>query len=53
MSLTMLLLIIVVVVLLSGGWGYRSGNWSAPGGLAGLILLILLVLWLTGNVRLR
>jgi hypothetical protein len=46
-----LLLVIVLVILLLGalpvypysrGWGY------APGGVLGVILIILLILWLTG-----
>jgi hypothetical protein len=43
-----------VVVLLGGGgfYGSRAG-WGGPhyGGLLGLVLLILLILWLTGNLR--
>jgi hypothetical protein len=50
----MLLMIVVVLLVLSlagGGWGYsRYGyaGWSP----AGLVVLIILVLWLTGNLRL-
>ena len=48
------ILIIVLVLLLLGGGGFygsRSG-WGGPhyGGLPGLVLVILLVLWLTGNI---
>jgi len=52
-----LILIIVVIVLLFGGGGYyygRGANWGAPhygGGLLGLVLIIVLVLWLTGNLH--
>jgi hypothetical protein len=51
-----ILLIILLVLLLGGGGGYyygRDAGWGAPhygGGLLGLILLILPVLWLTGNL---
>ena len=50
-----LLLIIVLLVLLLGGGGAWYGprnNWRGPqyGGLLGLILIVLLVLYLTGNV---
>ncbi|MEN3339887.1 MAG: hypothetical protein V7647_3563 [Acidobacteriota bacterium] len=54
-STTLIIVIIVLVVLLGGGGGYygsRSG-WRGPhfgGGALGLILLILLILWLTGNL---
>jgi hypothetical protein len=46
-----LIIIILVVFLLLGGWGFRSGSYTAPGGLLGVLLLILLVLWLTGNLH--
>ena len=49
-----LILIIVLLVLLLGGGGFygsRAG-WRGPhyGGLFGLVLLILVILWLTGNL---
>lgn len=50
-----LLLIIILLVLLFGGggafYGSRAG-WRGPqyGGLFGLILIVLLVLFLTGNL---
>jgi hypothetical protein len=49
----MLLIILVVVLLLTlggGGWAhsrYGLAGWSP----AGLILLVLVVLWLTGNLH--
>ena len=51
-----LILIIIILLLVFGGGGLfvgRGRNWRAPhygGGLVGLIVLILLVLWLTGNL---
>ena len=51
-----IIVIIVLLVLLLGGggtyYGQRSG-WRGPhygGGLLGLILFVLLILWLTGNL---
>lgn len=49
-----ILIVILLVLLLGGGGAYygpRAG-WGAPhyGGLLGLVLLILLILWLTGNI---
>jgi hypothetical protein len=49
-----LILIVLLLVLLLGGGGFygsRAG-WGGPhyGGLLGLVLVILLVLWLTGNL---
>lgn len=50
-----LLIVVLLVLLLGGGgafYGPRAG-WRGPhyGGLVGLILIILLVLFLTGNLR--
>jgi Protein of unknown function (DUF3309) len=50
-----LILIVIVLLLLFGGGAYygpRAG-WRGPhygGGLLGLVLLVLLLLWLTGNL---
>ena len=52
----MLILIIVLVLLFGGGGGYyygRGAGWGGPhygGGLLGLVPIILVVLWLTGNL---
>jgi hypothetical protein len=53
----MIILLIVLLVLLFGGGGSyyygRGANWGAPqygGSLLGLVVIILLVLWLTGNL---
>lgn len=53
--MSIVLLIIVLVLLFGGGGAYygpRAG-WRGPhygGGLLGLVLIVLLVLWLTGNL---
>lgn len=52
---TLVIVLLVLVLLFGGGGGYygRRAGWRGPhysGGLVGLILLILLVLWLTGNL---
>ncbi|HET7006092.1 MAG TPA: DUF3309 family protein [Candidatus Binatia bacterium] len=47
-----LILLIVLVVLLVGGlpnWGYHSYGF-APSGLAGVVLLVLIVMLLTGRL---
>ena len=47
-----LLLLIVLVLLLFGGlprWGYHSYGY-APSGLAGVVLIVLVVLFLTGRL---
>jgi len=49
----MLIVLLILVVLLGGGGFYgRGAGWGAPhyGGLLGLVLLIVLVLFLTGNL---
>lgn len=52
----LILLIIVLVLLLGGGGGYyygRGAGWGTPhygGGLLGLVLIVLLILWLTGHM---
>ncbi len=50
-----ILIVILLVLLLGGGGAYygRGAGWGTPhygGGLLGLVLLVLLVLWLTGNL---
>jgi hypothetical protein len=52
MSLTTLLLIILIIVLIGAlpTWPY-SRNWGYyPGGLVGLILVILIILMLMGRI---
>jgi hypothetical protein len=47
-----LLLLIVLIVLLFGGlpnWGYHSYGY-APSGLAGVLVIVLLVMLLTGRL---
>jgi hypothetical protein len=49
--LSTLLIIILIIVLLGGGggyYGYRSYGGRGLGGVLGLVLVILLVLWLVG-----
>jgi hypothetical protein len=40
-------IVLIIVLLLGGGWGYSYGGWSGygPGGIVGL-LVILLLFWL-------
>ena len=51
--MSLILIVLVLVLLLGGGgfYGSRAG-WRGPhyGGLLGLVLLILVVLYLTGNL---
>jgi hypothetical protein len=50
-----ILLIVLLVLLLGGGGSYygRGAGWGAPqfgGGLVGLVLLVIVVMWLAGNL---
>jgi hypothetical protein len=51
-----IVLLVVLILLFGGGGGYyygRGAGWRGPqygGGLLGLVVLILLVLWFTGNL---
>jgi hypothetical protein len=48
--LLILMIVLLVLALGGGGWGharYGYAGWSP----AGLIVLLLIVLWLTGNLR--
>lgn len=45
----LILLIILIVVLVGGGMGWNNGAYRTPGlSLAGLLIIVLLVLLLTG-----
>jgi hypothetical protein len=48
--LTILLIVLLLLAVGGGTWGhsrYGAAGWSP----AGLIVLVLVVLWLTGNLR--
>ena len=50
--LTIILILLLVLALGGGGWGHSRwgyAGWSP----AGVILLVLLLLWLTGNLHFR
>jgi len=47
-----LILLIVLILLLFGGlpnWGYHSYGY-APSGIAGVVLIVLLIMFLTGRL---
>ena len=52
----LILLIVVLILVFGGGGGYyfgRGAGWRGPhygGGLVGLLLIVLLVLWLSGTM---
>lgn len=52
----LILLIVVLILLFGGGGGYyygRGAGWRGPqygGGLLGLVLIIVLLLWLSGTM---
>ncbi len=49
----LLILIIVLLVLMAGGGGYGFRRWGTGGGLGivGTVLVIALILWLLGVLR--
>jgi hypothetical protein len=56
--MSLILIVVILVVLLGGGGAYygRGAGWGGAhygGGLLGLVLIILLILWLTGNLGSR
>jgi hypothetical protein len=49
MSLTLLIVVLIVLALFGGIWG--QGRWGYAGWSPfGIIVLVLLILWLTGNL---
>ena len=50
--LVLILIVILVLAVLGGGVGLRRGNSALAGGrgLVGLVLVILLIMFLTGNL---
>lgn len=46
-----LLFILVILSLGAGGWGYTRWGWKGMSP-AGIVLLVLFILYLTGNLRL-
>jgi hypothetical protein len=54
-GMPIILIVLLLVLFLGGGGAYygRRSNWGTPhygGGLVGLIVMVVLVLWLTGNL---
>ncbi len=46
----LLIIILLVVLLGGGGFGYSRWGYGGAGGVFGLVLTIVLVLWLLGAV---
>lgn len=47
-----IILVLLVLSLVGGGWGYS--RWGVLGwSPAGLVLIVLLIMWLTGNLHVR
>jgi hypothetical protein len=51
MSLTTLLIVVLLVLLLTGFFGHRRYGGRGVGGALGLVLIIFLIVWLAGGVR--
>lgn len=50
MSILGLVLLIVLVLILTGGFGRYQGDFAVPGGIVGLLLVILIVMMLLGRI---
>jgi hypothetical protein len=53
-DMSLILLIVIIVVLFGGGGGYyahRSYGGRGLGGVLGLLVVILLILWLVGGLH--
>lgn len=50
--LTVLIVILILLAIGGGGWGYSRYGWLGMSP-AGLILLILAIMYLTGNLAFR
>jgi hypothetical protein len=50
-QMSLILLILIIVLLLGGGWGYSYGGWTGygPGGLVGLLVIVLIIFLLVGG----
>jgi hypothetical protein len=55
MSLTLLLVILLIILIIASApaWPYSRGWGYTPGGVLAVILVILLLLYLTGNLNLN
>jgi hypothetical protein len=56
LRMTTILIIVLLIVLLGGGggyYGYRTYGGAGLGGVLGLVLVVLLVVWLAGGLPLR
>ncbi len=53
MALSTILLIVLILALVGATpvWGYNRSWGYAPGGIVGVLLVILLILMLTGNLN--
>jgi hypothetical protein len=51
MSLITLLIVVLLVLLLTGFFGHRRYGSRGLGGALGLVLIIVLIVWLAGGVR--
>jgi hypothetical protein len=47
-----LLLVLIVLALGGGGWGYRRYGWAGMSP-AGAVLLLVAILFFTGNIRIH
>ncbi len=47
---TILIIVLLIILLGGGGYGYRRFGTRGAGGVLGLVLVIILILWLLGQL---
>lgn len=52
MGTLLLVLLVLVLVGVFPAWPYNADWGHRPAGLIGVLLLVVVILWLTGNLRL-
>jgi hypothetical protein len=50
MSTVGLVLLVVLVLILMGGFGRYQGDFAVPGGIVGLLLVVLVILMILGRI---
>jgi hypothetical protein len=50
MSTFGLILLVLLIVILMGGFGRYQGDFAIPGGIVGLLLVILVILMILGRI---
>lgn len=52
MSTVLIVILILLVIGVIPAWPYSRGWGYGPSGLLGIVLVVILILWLAGSIRL-